>query len=337
MKSIVLFGDQEARKTAPRKRTAPAVVQMRSARGRVVGLAVLLGFALRFSFDSSALNNILPTRSNCSSFDEQASKDQIPTVFISNSTSKSSSFDEKASKVHPTVYFSNERPNVNESFCPNGPVRHLAMCKDNLVYIYNPKCGSSSMRTILKGKEIEMSGFNTTGYFTFSMLRNPRERIVSAYATMMSRNKGMAGVCKGREFQAPPLPPADASMDTWHTHFISSVSYWIDTLEKKKLESRDCFWDSHLIPQIEFIRGFHLSWLGCLESVNQTYQQMNQHATTVHISPSTRKSNSYEHVKGMPKEKFQTLDVLPNSVIRRIDKVYAQDWELYRAICGSEG
>lgn len=219
----------------------------------------------------------------------------------------------------------------------HGPVRHLAMCKDNLVYIYNPKCGSSSMRTILKGKEIEMSGFNTTGYFTFSMLRNPRERIVSAYATMMSRNKGMAGVCKGREFQAPPLPPADASMDTWHTHFISSVSYWIDTLEKKKLESRDCFWNSHLIPQIEFIRGFHLSWLGCLESVNQTYQQMNQHATTVHISPSTRKSNSYEHVKGMPKEKFQTLDVLPNSVIRRIDKVYAQDWELYRAICGSEG
>ena len=219
-----------------------------------------------------------------------------------------------------------------------GPFRHLAMYKESLVYIYIPKCGSSSMKTILKGEQVEMDGFNATGCFTFSMLRNPRERIVSAYSSIMTRDeRGVLGVCEGKTretYQAPPLPPVNASIDIWKEHLVMSVSYWINILEDVKLDSPDCSWDSHLIPQIEFIRGFNLSWLGCLEDVNQTYERMNQHATTVHVSPSANKTNSYEHVKGMPSEKFQTVDLLPDSVIQGIDKVYAEDWALYRAVCG---
>ena len=69
------------------------------------------------------------------------------------------------------------------------------------------------------------------------MLRNPRERLVSAYATVISRG-GVIGVCGKKHqdevvnFKSPPFPNVtNSSLMAWNDHFIESLFDWVTILK----------------------------------------------------------------------------------------------------------
>lgn len=220
----------------------------------------------------------------------------------------------------------------------------IAMLKDDkLLYIYIPKSGSSTMRATLQGNRVKLRNLNSSNYFTFSIIRNPRDRLVSAYATIISRD-GIILKCQDDKnnsnvitYSSPPYPKSTRNtteeelLQAWNDHFVESLQYWMSILKDKDIRSDDdCRWNEHVIPQVEFLRGYKLSHLGCIETMNTTYDIISSVTST--LNPLIPK-NTYEHKGSMPKYKFQSLDLLPPDLIHLMDKVYAEDMALYQAVC----
>lgn len=89
-----------------------------------------------------------------------------------------------------------------------------------------------------------------------------------------------------------------------------------------------CSWNEHIVPQIEFLKGYNLSFIGCLDSVNETFAKIH-----LNVSSEKTKGNSYEHTRNMPAEKFQSFDLLDLETKTLVQKVYHEDYELYRTFC----
>lgn len=58
-------------------------------------------------------------------------------------------------------------------------------------------------------------------------------------------------------------------MDTaWKDHLIKSLDDWMHVLNDYKFDET-CQWNEHLIPQVEFLRGYHLSALAWMYGTHE--------------------------------------------------------------------
>jgi hypothetical protein len=71
--------------------------------------------------------------------------------------------------------------------------------------------------------------------------------------------------------KSPPFPNVTKciSMDTaWKDHLIKSLDDWMHVLNDYKFDET-CQWNEHLIPQVEFLRGYHLSALAWMYGTHE--------------------------------------------------------------------
>lgn len=71
--------------------------------------------------------------------------------------------------------------------------------------------------------------------------------------------------------KSPPFPNVtkSISMDTaWKDHLIKSLYDWMHVLNDYKFDET-CQWNEHLIPQVEFLRGYHLSALAWMYGTHE--------------------------------------------------------------------
>lgn len=233
----------------------------------------------------------------------------------------------------------------------------------SLIYIFVPKAGSSTMKMAFSkvnqtagGKMIykEMIRLNTkvvdmgdgrvgplkmSQFYTFSLLRDPRQRIMSAYSTIMNRDRsGSIGTCRTQTIKLlSPQMPQDKNPELWRTHFVSSMAQWLGNVRSFGWNSTDdCLWNVHIIPQVEFLKGYDLKHIGCVESIDNTMELMNisDIDATSGSGDNGALRNHYEHNAAMPDEKFQSYDQLPERTKSLIEELYREDFELYDAFCG---
>ena len=121
---------------------------------------------------------------------------------------------------------------------------------NNLLYINIPKSGSTFMGSSLRAESkrynsvedqdtiasveytINLGDFNTSEYTTFTMLRSPHERLISAYSTIMTRYRGIVGTCTfvpQRKTINVGSPQAPNTNDTaqWKSHFTLAIDTWL--------------------------------------------------------------------------------------------------------------
>ena len=222
---------------------------------------------------------------------------------------------------------------------------------NNLLYINIPKSGSTFMGSSLRAESkrynsveeedtiasieytINLADFNTSEYTTFTMLRSPHERLISAYSTIMTRYHGIVGTCtfvpqrKTINVGSPPAPNTNNTTQ-WKSHFTSAIDTWLQSFHKYGFNNPNCKWNEHIIPQLEFIKGSDLKYIGCTETAHDTLTALN-----ISYNSSSSVDNSYERSIWMPVEKFQSYDLLTSNAKKLLDEVYAEDYVAHRCFC----
>jgi hypothetical protein len=207
---------------------------------------------------------------------------------------------------------------------------------DSLLYITIPKAGSRTMKTALStdpsGLTFDRKQFlhklNTSEYLTFSVVRHPEERIASAYSTIVTRFSGFGK--RGRKtLPNIPTPTMGDDIESWREHFQKTMYLWMKTVRDCGWNNTRCRWNEHLIPQIEFVRGYDLRLIGCLDSIEDTFSRIN-------VSLNQTQMNTYQHKDGMPSEKFQSFDLLFNDTKTLIRELYKEDYDLFHTFCGDD-
>ena len=227
---------------------------------------------------------------------------------------------------------------------------------NNLLYINIPKSGSTFIGSSLRAENkrnknsakedntiasieytTNLGDFNTSEYTTFTMLRSPQERLISAYSTIMTRYHGIVGTCtfvspqEGKTINVGS-PPAPNTNDTtqWKSHFTTAIDTWLQSFHKYGFNNPNCKWNEHIIPQVEFIKGSDIKYIGCTERAHDTLMALN-----ISYNSSSTADNSYERNIRMPKEKFQSYDLLTNNAKKLLDEVYADDYVAHRCFCAT--
>lgn len=203
----------------------------------------------------------------------------------------------------------------------------------NLAYVMIPKSGSTATKNAIKftsGKieKVWLSsadGTALTNYnpFIFTVIRHPGERIASAYSTIMSRYGGRFS--HNKNFS--PTPDNTTDIAAWSLHFSESIRLMMNTVKQIGWNTTLLFWNVHIVPQVEFMRGLNISHIGCLHSINETLKQM-------HLGPLQNfKTNIYEHTDNMPTEKFASYDLVDEETKTLMKELYAEDYKLYEETC----
>jgi hypothetical protein len=221
--------------------------------------------------------------------------------------------------------------------------------RSDLVYIYNPKTGSETMRFAMRG---EFEGNNALSNavilkkselkrlagadqhneaFVFTTVRHPDERITSAYSTMIHRlhEKGWAHRNEV-SYNITPWPESSTDISAWEDHFQSMVHTWMETIARFGWGHSDFWWDQHLIPQYEYLRGYNISHICCTDSLEECFPMIG-------IPKPKIIQNSYEKAKFMPEKKFQSFEMLRKETKSLIHELYRDDYVMYDIFCGNVG
>ena len=187
----------------------------------------------------------------------------------------------------------------------------------NLIYIYNPKTGSDTVRFAMRG-QVERSNklskgkvFNKTELqnlhnrdFVFTTIRSPEERITSAYSTMMNRLSTRGWAHRGNlQYNITRWPNSSTDIPAWEEHFRQMVHVWMTVIAEFGWENNNFWWDQHLIPQYEYLKGYNISYICCTNALDRCFSK-------VRLDPPTIVRNSYEKAAFMPNEKFQSFHLL---------------------------
>jgi len=238
------------------------------------------------------------------------------------------------------------------------------MTKDRLIYVYNAKAASSTLRTIIDNTHWERGIYVDLPYFfsvdnifnnqkdfeIFSVIQDPIERLISAYSTVLSLNggNGEIGKCGTKIFNPPPLPKemneiernsnngedSESFLQSWRDHFSLSIDMWVDYIESVGgFGNPSCEWNEHIAPQIKYFMGFDISFLGCVNDLEKMQTRMK-----LFYSPSLeeiKKYNVFEDNVLMPRQEFQSIDLISTVTKEKLLKLYSQDVSLYRTFCKS--
>ena len=206
----------------------------------------------------------------------------------------------------------------------------------NLAYLFVPKAGSSAMKSTLQNagltRQVWLSpttGTSALDPLVFTMIRDPGERVVSAYSTLVSRYNGhFAGVTR----LSLPNAPKNNTDAAWKKHFQQSIWKMMNSVKKNGWNNTNIHWNEHIIPQVEFMRGLNVSHIGCIGSINETLAKLNLLGTEKKVS-----SNQYEHNSEMPSVKFGSYDMLSLETKALIREVYDEDYALFDSLCTENG
>lgn len=211
---------------------------------------------------------------------------------------------------------------------------------ENIAYLYIPKAGSTFVRNTMKQQENQImlkqrvslsKHYSLPDQFTFTLVRDPLERLVSAYSTITSRYDGCFGKCRISALRSVrldiPLPQESGNIADWKTHFIQWIDKVVDGVNQYGFENPKCRWNEHIIPQIEFLRGNDLQHVGCAENIETTFREINLHYNT------SLRRNNYERSGSMPSDRFHSVSLLSHAVKERILTIYSEDYDLHNAFC----
>ena len=219
-----------------------------------------------------------------------------------------------------------------------GNARTLCTNNRSLAYLYIPKAGSTTIKTAMEesGHPSEegflhpSDGTAITNYNPkiFTVLREPRSRLVSAYSTITNRG-GRYALINEVEYYFPSLPQHDADLILWRTHFTQSIKEMMHTIKSfgwKHTPEVDSHYNEHIVPQVDWIRGYNVSHIDCVFNLNHVLETYNL--------PWPTENNSYEHNETfMPKEKYASYGLLDEDVKALVEELYAEDIAFYESTC----
>lgn len=218
---------------------------------------------------------------------------------------------------------------------------------NNLAYIMVPKAGSSTMKNRLKSSK----GWTETVWLSpptgrrrrstldpliFTMIRDPGERVVSAYSTIMARGKRFAFFARKTNLYLPKTPKNTTAAPVWEEHFQKSIWKMMNAVKINGWNNTKFHWNEHIIPQVEFMRGLNVSHIGCVGSINETLAKLhlldgdggggggNEEEVRV---------NQYERNNKMPSMKFGSYDMLSVETKALIRELYEEDYALFDSHC----
>lgn len=204
-----------------------------------------------------------------------------------------------------------------------------------LAYLLIPKSGSTTVRNTLRNNapKFEMIRLtpndNKYNPYTFTFLRDPGERIASAYSTIMARFQGnFVHRAPNNNHYFPRRPSDITDIPAWTEHFKQSIHLLMSTVQEVGWDDTQWVWNEHVPPQTEFMRGVNFAYIGCIESMEEALIGLGLNTT---LPPD--ESNAYQHNCNMPVEKFGFFDVLDEETKALIREVYREDYDLYESIC----
>jgi len=217
---------------------------------------------------------------------------------------------------------------------------------NNLAYIMIPKAGSSTMKNKLSSKgwteTVRLSPptgrrrRSTLDPLIFTMIRDPGERVVSAYSTIMARGKSF-GYARKTNLYLPKTPKNTTAASAWEEHFQKSIWKMMNAVKTNGWNNTKFHWNEHIIPQIEFMRGLNVSHIGCIGSLNETLAKL-------HLLDDVDgggggdeeeevRMNQYERNDKMPSMKFGSYALLSVETKALIRDVYEEDYSLFDSLC----
>ena len=104
---------------------------------------------------------------------------------------------------------------------------------------------------------------------------------------------------------------------------------WLTTIDKFGWNHSQIWWDQHLIPQYEYMKGYSISHICCTNALDICFQRIG-------LEPPKMKRNSYEKATFMPEKKFQQFDLLTEETKALVRKLYANDYDLCKLYCAND-
>ena len=214
--------------------------------------------------------------------------------------------------------------------------KHNSMRRYNLAYLFVPKAGSSTMKDTLKsaGKTEKIwlsspiNGTSTLDPKIFTLMRDPGERVASAYSTILARYNGRFS---SNKFPEPPGNTTDAAAPEWKEHFQKSISMMMRSVKENGWNNASFVWNVHIVPQVEFMRGLNVSHIGCVGSINETLTKLDLMDDGKKVE-----RNQYEHNDKMPSKKFGSYAILSVESKKLIREVYEEDYALFESLCANK-
>lgn len=215
---------------------------------------------------------------------------------------------------------------------------------NNLAYIMIPKAGSSTMKNKLSSKGWTETVWlsppigrrrSTLDPLIFTMIRDPGERVVSAYSTIMARGKRF-GSARKTNLYLPKTPKNTTSASAWEEHFQKSIWKMMNAVKMNGWNNTKFHWNEHIIPQVEFMRGLNVSHIGCIGSLNETLAKLHlldDGGGGGGVDEEGVRMNQYERNDKMPSLKFGSYALLSVETKALIREVYEEDYALFDSLC----
>lgn len=163
----------------------------------------------------------------------------------------------------------------------------------------------------------------------FTTLRHPEERIASAYSTMIKRLHGKGWAHRNKvPFNIILWPASKTDISSWNKHFRCMVHKWMETIDKFGWDHGDFWWDQHLIPQYEYLKGYNISQICCTDSLERCFLEIG-------IRQPSIIRNLYEKANFMPEKKIQSFGLLRDDTKSLVRKLYKDDYRVYDTFCGA--
>jgi len=217
------------------------------------------------------------------------------------------------------LYHEKERRKHYESFrkTPGNTYRRFDETKS--IFIHIPKAGGISIIKSLYGEKAGGIGHrrwehfkwlygeeNFNDYFKFTFVRNPFDRLLSAYSFL--KKGGMNHMDK--EFGETVMAPYDT--------FEKFVNEWVN---EKNVDS----W-VHFIPQYKYLYNesgyLMVDFIGYFENFNEDYEKIRQRIGT---------GKKLKHLNKTPdKHEKNYREAYTPQMIEKVTEVYKQDLELFK-------
>eukprot|EP00804_Cyclotella_cryptica_P004364 CCRYP_006798-RA/>CCRYP_006798-RA protein AED:0.04 eAED:0.04 QI:304/1/1/1/0/0/2/312/362 len=208
-----------------------------------------------------------------------------------------------------------------------------------LAYLMIPKAGSTLVKNTMAGTgEVEAiwlsaadgTELTNNNPLIMTLIRDPGERIVSAYSTIMSRTNGVYGEVNGAPVRFPEAPHNVTDMAAWIKQFENSIRVAMISVKENGWYNANTnpVWNEHILPQVEFMRGLYVSFIGCVGRINEALEKFQLDTSLQHVE-----NNAYEHTDHMPMHRFALYDLLDVETKALVQNVYAEDYELFGSRC----
>lgn len=192
--------------------------------------------------------------------------------------------------------------------------------KKKIIFINIPKCASKSIKKSLYKYNPQHKNINTLSqtelsYFIFTFIRDPIQRFLSGYITILFKYDNVSDLCK-------------------------SLSFW-KISDKKERFNDFCkcvqehgFFDCHIAPYSYFLDDFSkIDYIGCLETYNN---DINYIYNKFDIKYKIKKTNQKHKWNSTNPELYQLYYININELIYEqlniIKELYKDDIKLYNKI-----